>query len=228
MNTLKISEKALNILESPPAKLTVETLETMAAFYEPFAAPMIEAGYYGTIHFLKAYGKTKRETLLQGINERRGDDSPIELTDKKLVELFQAIKAIDRTSSLKKIDFIGKLYAGYAIIEEEDDVDFFEEMLEAINSLSFRQIRMLVELKDIEDINNSEGGTEDKPDYFPQFMECCKDKGLSPGMVVSLLESAAKSGFCRQEVASYKGNAFTRYETTEYFSKVVQYALNKK
>lgn len=226
MNDLKMAEDFLVIMESAPVKLTIETLKTLASFSQPFAPPVMEAGYQGLINLLKQYKQIKLGTLLEGINNRRGNDTPIDLDIIKTVELFQTIKAVETTTSLEKIRFIGKLYSGYALIEEEEDTDVYEEMLRAVNSLSYRQIRMLVDLKDIEDAFFPDGvqpGSANN-NYYEKFLACCQNYGMDKETVDSLMESAKKTGFCRQYVGGYTGALGGNFVTTNYFSKVVRYA----
>ena len=226
MNQLTKTEDFLAIIESAPVKLTIGTLEMLAAFSQPFAPSIMEAGYQGLILGLKKYRQIKMKALLEGINSRREDDSPLDLGGIQTLELFQTIKAIEKTTSLEKIHFIGQIYSGYALIEEEEDIDVYEEMLGAVNSLSYRQIRMLIELKDIEDLHFPDGVSQNPSNsrYYDQFLACCHEHGIDNETVNSLLESAKKSGFCRQYVGGYTGLLGGNFVTSKYFSKVVGYA----
>lgn len=123
------------------------------------------------------------------------------------------------------------MYAGCLLNEEKIDIDIYEEILDAINTISYRQIDMLVNLKDIEDTFYPEGLPDDGTidiGYYPNFLKCCQEKGMSLDYIDSLMISATKSGFCRQVLPNYLANKFGKYETTKYFSQVVELARGKK
>lgn len=165
--------------------------------------------------------KAAKRALINAISECAYDMQPSKLDGITfLSEYVKTQEVLARMANSKKTEYICNLFVNYFVLENhKEDVDLFEEFLESLAALSYRQIELLKLLQKYE--TESELYLADP--YTNLKMETQKTWGLADGQLEGLMASASKSGFCVEasnEFFSYDGKT---YRTTEYFDVFMKY-----
>ncbi len=159
----------------------------------------------------REFQESKRKELYEYIT-----DSPELITEDKvnnitvLMELARALDVVNKLASNEKVLFISKLFKACCLECDNVNIADYEEYLERIADLSYREIDVLVMLKQNE-------GTNDK------FFEAVTEKySLKREDVIAILHGLTRSGFCSELTGSFLGYSGGWFSTTSYFDRFLK------
>ncbi len=191
---------------------------------------------------INKFQKSKRDKLFQKISDYRGVLTTDTIKNiEALPFVFEFAKTLDlinRLANDKKLDFICNCFGVYFLTEYHgNDIDQYEEFLDHLSTLSFREIEILITLYKIESecLSNKQNQQDDKSKNGRESIsgksisvlkQMAPEKwNLNENEMESILTSLCRSGFLRELVGSILGYYGGRFYTTEYFEKFLGYIL---
>ena len=174
-------------------------VQVAGIFFQPAAA--IDAGLAATLDRMQAERlNVFFEELLAG---------KVEFTEELvreegfLLPYFATIQAATRTRQKEKVALFGRLLAN-AYRVGQLATDAYEEYLEILDSLSVRELEILLLLKELEDANpprpadspdGAENGLQRATRIWPEFEASVRQKlDIEPGLLRSMLARTARTG----------------------------------
>lgn len=133
-----------------------------------------------------------------------------------IVELANTIRVVDRLATNDKVKYIGNLFRNTFCCDLKANIDEYEEWLQNLNQLSYRQIQILKLLYD------NEQSYKEKEVYVNFYKEVEEKFEIEREETESILTSASKSGFCREKVGAILGYKGGEFYTTDYFKKFIE------
>lgn len=146
-----------------------------------------------------------------------------------IMEFARLVDVVNKLRTNQKIEYLANLFKN-TIKENEKEFDEYEEFLQKMNDLSYRELELLFLLEDslqkntIQTTNSDEVGNGFKPEMvWKCFLENVKDKiGLDDGVATSLVSGTMRSGFVQHISISYPGTSQTVFITTPYFRRFLE------
>lgn len=175
---------------------------------------------------ISQFQKNKQDKLVEIIF---ADDS-ITMDDVQdlsfIMEFANMLKVVRQLSSNKKLDYIGKLFKN-SFTNKNGDSDEFEEFLFRLESLSYREIKILHYLWSCGDkvpriYGNNKVDQVAAWDYFKA--NCVNDLNefnLEYDIIMSILSGTVRSGFCDFFSRNTPGQTQKVYFVTKYFEKCI-------
>ena len=130
-NTNDHTNKSLNVIVSA----LVQTIPILGTVLTETAEKGIEI-----------YRDNAKNKLINAILECKDHIDPDKINGVSFIlEFAKTQEVITKLANQKKLDYFCNLFCNYFILESHyDDVDIFEEYLEHLSSLSYREINMLI------------------------------------------------------------------------------------
>ncbi len=183
--------------------------------------------------------KSKREILLNVIFSDSAQVTSDMVKDVEfLMNFMKTLEAVNRLSNNDKVVYFGSLLKNGYLSGNKIDDSFFEECLYALNTLSYRQINILIELYLFEKtyIDGNEFDSHGKKqELLPRsknwnvFIEsACNKCNIDTEILIGLLYSISKTGFCKEITGSYLGYNGGVFAITEYCRKFIEMILIKQ
>lgn len=171
---------------------------------------------------LQIYQENAKKKLIQSILEYEDRIDPNEIDGISFIVKFaKTQEVITRLANQKKLDYFCNLFCNYFILEKHyDDVDMFEEFLEHLSTLSFREIDLLICLYNNEVKVSGKHFTSElnrRKESYTKFKEEVSKQGMDLKQLEGMLVSITRSGFCKETVGMYMGYEGGVYHTTAYF-----------
>jgi hypothetical protein len=222
--SLNNNEQFMSTINNPVVKVTI--LSVLKSV--PIIGDLVDS----TIDiFLANFQNQKREELIQIILSDI-TITPEMVNDVEFIMNFaKTLEAINKLATNDKIVYFANLLKNSYFSGNKIDNNEFEEFFEVINSLSYRQIRVLIILHNIE--NDPEphiDNTMSKNDYLPRrywfsFKKELKDKlNIEQEDVYSIMKSMEQTGlFTMNNGFSY--DAIEEGTLTPYFKKFAKWVL---
>lgn len=213
--SLKKTDKIVDIWSHPIAKFMINII--------PYLGSSIDSGIQAE---LDRFQRAKQEELFEIILE----DGSITLEDVSdvtvIMQMKKCIDSINKLTTNKKVQYYAQLMKS-AIKKENCDEDSFDEWLERLNTLSYREIELLVDLyhnqKEKIGCIKLEDKTERPHELEPiwdQFLEKeCKKYNVSKDEITAQVMGLCRTGFCDQIVIKFIGCTRSIFFTNEYFVK---------
>lgn len=127
-----------------------------------------------------------------------------------IVDFMNLRTVTDRLRSNEKIQFMANLFVSTHCGEDDYDLNEYDEMLERMNRLSLREIKLLCLLHKY---------GETTGEFYEQ---ASKEFGLDKEVINNMLSSITQSGFCKEKVGTYLGYTGNTYYTTELYARFLQ------
>jgi hypothetical protein len=165
--------------------------------------------------------KAAKRALINAISDCAYDMQPSKIDGITFLSQYVKTQEVLATQSdNKKVQYICNLFVKYFVLENHrEDVGLFEEFLNALVTLSGRQIELLTLLHKFE--KNSELYMADP--YTNLKMEIQKTWGLADGQLEGIMAGISKTGFCVEVSSDFFSCAGNAYRTTEYFDLFMNY-----
>lgn len=112
-----------------------------------------------------------------------------------------------RLRSNEKVQFMANLFVSAHCGEVLCGLDEYDEMLERLNRLSLREIKLLYLL-------HKHGGTSEK-----FYKDAGEELGIETELINNMLSSITQSGFCKEKVGAFLSYTGNTYYTTELYSR---------
>lgn len=212
--SLKKTDKIVDIWSHPIAKFIINII--------PYLGSSIDSGIQAE---LDRFQRAKQEELFEIILE----DGSITLEDVSdvtaIMQMKKCIDSINKLTTNKKVRYYAQLMKS-AIKKETCDEDSFDEWLERLNTLSYREIELLVDLyhnqKEKDDVEY-----EDETEYpfnlepiWNRFLKKESEKyNVSKDEITAQVVGLCRTGFCNQINLTYLGSTSAIFFTNEYFVK---------
>ena len=136
------------------------------------------------------------------------------ISEEFIIDFANLYSAVMRLRSNEKIQMMVQLFVSAhcdSDAEKNDyDLEEYDEMLEKINRLSLREIKLLYLLH--------KHGTTSEAFYI----EAKEALGISDELINNILSSITQTGFCKEKVGTYLGYAGNQYYTTELYSRFLK------
>lgn len=147
-----------------------------------------------------------------------------------LIEFAKTQEVVIRLANDKKVQFICNLFTKYFLQEcNGGNIDIYEEFLNQITTLSYREIELLIALKHFEqDIDNTGNRSELQlySSSYHQLISLAKENwNIEEEELSGMMTSISRSGFCKEIVGSYYGYSGGVFQTTAYFNKFLSYII---
>lgn len=153
-----------------------------------------------------------------------------------IMEFAKMVDVVNRLRTSQKIEYLANLFKNM-VKDSDRDYDEYEEYLQKLNDLSWRELELLFLLEEavqsnlIETVNtvNSNGEVfEESEGYnaekvWDSFLKLSKESTeLEEGMITSIISGTMRSGFVQHISILYPGTAVTVYVTTTYFRRLLE------
>lgn len=146
-----------------------------------------------------------------------------------IMEFAKAVDVVNRLRTNQKVKYIAKLFVN-TIKEDDRNYDEFEEFLQKIGDLSFRELDLLIRLYMIteeEKIKIYNKGNEGKgfspKRVWDKFLsDVSETMNLDKGMITSIFFSIVRSGFAMYIPLEEIGGIQGVFSVTPYFDKFLQ------
>lgn len=137
------------------------------------------------------------------------------ISEEFIIDFANLYSAVMRLRSNEKIQMMVQMFVSAhcdSDVTEKDDYDLeeYDEMLEKINRLSLREIKLLYLL-------HKHGTTSNE--FYSESKEAL---GISTELINNMLLSITQTGFCKEKVGMYLGYTGNQYYTTELYSRFLK------
>lgn len=129
-----------------------------------------------------------------------------------IINFSNLYQAVIRLRSNEKVQLMTNLFASAHFGKALCDLDEYDEMIERLNRLSLREIKILQLLHVQKDGITNNG-------FYEQIKE---EYGMEKEIVNNILSSMTQSGFCKEKVGTYTGYTGNIYYTTDLFSRFLK------
>lgn len=219
-NSLDKAEAVCSLKDAPATKILKSLVEAVGEYFPQYAIIPIVAEGVGSIagQILNNFTIKKRQELLEYISlSKEIITTDMVIDEQFIIEFANTINAIDKLAANDKIKYIANLFKNTFCVSAKRNIDEYDEWLQNLMSLSYREIEMLIMLRE------SEKNSED----INQFFEKTKDRfNITEEEAKAILTSATKSGFCREKTGAILGYSGGDFFTTEYFEKFLEKIKN--
>lgn len=200
-------EDALKALEENT--LVVTTKEVVKSV--PGAGTVVAAADTFLSNMLHKKIEANRRQLLECLKAASPNYTIHSVSKEEFIVDFMNLRDVtDRLRSNEKIQFMANLFVSTHCGEAGYDLDEYDEMLERMNRLSLREIKLLCLL-------HKYGETTEE--FYGQ---AGKEFGLDKEVINNILSSMTQSGFCKEKVGTYLGYTGNVYYTTELYARFLQ------
>lgn len=200
-------EDALKALDENT--LVVTTKEAAKAV--PGAGTVVAAADAFLCNVLNKKVEENRRKLLESLKAASPNYTIHSVSKEEFIVDFMNLRDVTgRLRSNEKIQFMANLFVATHCGENDDGLDEYDEMLERINRLSLREIKLLCLLHKY--------GETTEEFYGQAGEEFCLDKEV----INNMLSSMTQSGFCKEKVGAYLGYTGNVYYATELYARFLQ------
>lgn len=200
-------EDALKALDEN--SLVVTTKEVAKAI--PGAGTVVAAANAFLCNVLHKKVEANRRKLLESLKAASSNYTIHSVSKEDFIVDFMNLRDVtDRLRSNEKIQFMANLFVSTHCGENDDGLDEYDEMLERINRLSLREIKLLCLLRKY---------GETTEEFYGQASE---EFSLDKEVINNMLSSMTQSGFCKEKVGAYVGYTGNVYYTTELYARFLQ------
>ncbi|MBO5158061.1 MAG: hypothetical protein J6B94_00525 [Lachnospiraceae bacterium] len=149
-----------------------------------------------------------------------------------LIEYAKTQEVLVRLANDKKVCYICNLFGNYFLAENhQGDVDLYEEYLNQLSSLSYREIDLLMCLEHFERLvshEHLENKMQRSQKAYGKFkLEAKKRWKVSEKQLEGIMMSISKSGFCKELTGIYLGYEGGIFYTTAYFQHFLRYITKR-
>lgn len=230
-------EKKMDTFDNP----VVNVLKSIVDKYIPIPIP-IDA-VMDPIHALLRKDYERKEGILF---EAIIKDDKITLKDiqdvKVIIEFIKLYKVAMHVTNNEKLQFLGNLFRNSVLDDEQNTNKYeeYEEFLERINMLSYRELQILAYLRkcgdkvphiinvtpDVQEENEEQNkyiSTQvDQAEAWKYFKNnCVNELKLDYDIIFSILVGTERSGFCFHWDELYPGGSNKVFYTTTYFERFI-------
>ena len=149
-----------------------------------------------------------------------------------IIEYAKTQEVLVRLANDKKVCYICNLFGNYFFAEDhQGDVDLYEEYLNQLSLLSYREIDLLMCLEYFERLISHEHlenkMQRSKKSYGEFKTEAKKRWKISEKQLEGIMMSISKSGFCKELTGTYIGYEGGIFYTTAYFKHFLSYITKR-
>lgn len=149
-----------------------------------------------------------------------------------LIEYAKTQEVLVRLANDKKVCYICNLFGNYFLAEDhQGEVDLYEEYLNQLSSLSYREIDLLMCLECFERLVSHEhfdNKMQRSKKAYEQFKSEAKKRWeISEKQLEGIMMSISRSGFCKELTGSYIGYEGGVFYTTAYFQHFLRYITKR-
>lgn len=224
-NNLDVKETVYALKDTPAIEIVKNLLKIVCEYFPQYSIiPIITEGAGSILEKMLSNSiNKKRQEFLEYISSSEETITNDMVMDEEFIlEFANTLAAVDRLATNDKVKYIANLFKNTFCVKGKKNIDEYEEWLQNLITLSYREIEILVMLHDSqrELKMQLEIDPEEKIEKRNDFFRMVNYKfNLSNGEIEAILSSISRSGFCREEINSIPGYTGGDFYTTEYFEK---------
>lgn len=213
---------------NPTYKFQISCASTLAQTIPVLGTLLTETAEKG----LEMYRDSAKRKLIDSILEYEDQINPAMIDGVSFImEFAKTQEVITKLANHKKLDYFTNLFCNYFILEcHYNNVDIFEEYLEHLSTLSFREIDLLICLYSNEVKTSGKhfnSMLDRRKESYAKFKEEISKKGIDRKQLEGMLISITRSGFVKETVGMYMGYEGGVYHTTAYFHNFLSYITKR-
>lgn len=233
------SEKLMDIFDNALVKFLMSIVDKFAPKFISIPIDMVADPVYSLL--CKDYEKKQRILFEAIIKDDKITQEDLK-NEKVIIEFIKLYNVAMHVTNNEKVQFLGNLFRNSVLDDEQNTnkYDEYEEFLDRINMLSYRELQILAYLRkcgdkvpyivtvktdvqeETEGLNKYTSTKVDQAEAWKYFKDNCVNKlKLDYDIIISILVGAERSGFCFHWDELYPGGSNKVFYTTTYFERFI-------